>query len=259
MFFTTVIILLAGHAFSQTWVARGSNPQDYDMGGDPTISHGSEGGCYIQSIASEIDGFGDWMVQIESGNYLNKGIRISAFVMTENVENSAHLWVRVDGLELEALSFDYMDARPISGTTDWKLYEILVDVPEGSLSISYGIRLIGTGIVQVDGLKVEQAFQTWSYQNSGIYETVLGFELIQNHPNPFSHSTTIHYVLSNSDYVTLNVVDLTGKVVESLVNGFQPAGEHHVEWTPKDLPGGVYIYQLQGGETSDSKKLILRK
>jgi hypothetical protein len=88
---------------------------------------------------------------------------------------------------------------------------------------------------------------------------VLGFELMQNHPNPFSHSTIIRYALPNSDYVTLKVFDLTGKVVESLVNGFQLAGEHQVEWLPKDLPGGVYFYQLQGGETSESKKLILQR
>ena len=149
-------ILLAGIAFGQNWFPAGSHPQDYYMGGDPMVSQGAENSGYIKSKVSEIDGFGTWMTQIKADTYLGKEIRLSAFVKTKDVDTWVGLWMRVDGNET-TLSFDNMEDRPITGTSDWRKYEIVLDVPEGSSSIYYGILLAGTGEAWVSGMQVELA------------------------------------------------------------------------------------------------------
>ena len=152
-------ILLAGVAFGQNWFPAGSQPQDYDMGGDPTVNHGAENSGFIKSKVSEIDGFGTWMTQIKPDTYLGKEIRLSAFVKTKNVDTWVGLWMRVDG-NATTLSFDNMEDRPITGTSDWRKYEIVLDVPESSIGILYGILLAGTGEAWVNGMQLELAATT---------------------------------------------------------------------------------------------------
>ncbi len=67
--------------------------------------------------------------------------------------------MRVDGNET-TLSFDNMEDRPITGTTDWGKYEIVLDVPESTIKIFYGILLAGTGEAWVNGTQLELAVAT---------------------------------------------------------------------------------------------------
>ncbi len=156
LIFVSAFILLAGVAFGQDWFPAGSHPNSYDMGGDPTLNQGDENSGYIKSQVTEIDGFGTWMTMIEPDKYLGKGIRLSAFVKTKSVNSWVGLWMRVDGNET-TLSFDNMGDRPITGTSDWQKYEIVLDVPESSSKILYGILLAGTGEAWVSGMQVELA------------------------------------------------------------------------------------------------------
>lgn len=85
------------------------------------------------------------------------------------------------------------------------------------------------------------------------------FKLYQNYPNPFNPTTTIKYNLHKSNDVTLKIYNLIGQELETLVNGFQTAGKHEINWQPNGLPSGIYFYRLQSGEFSQAKKLILQK
>jgi tetratricopeptide (TPR) repeat protein len=139
---------------SKDWFVAGSHPKNYDMGGNPTVKHGSEGVGYIKSKVSDAEGFGTWMTKIEADKYLGKRLRMSGYVKTKEVEDWVGLWMRVDGAD-GTLSFDNMQNRPIKGTTNWKKYEIVLDVPENSTGIFYGILLGGKGQAWVDGLQLE--------------------------------------------------------------------------------------------------------
>jgi hypothetical protein len=57
----------------------------------------------------------------------------------------------------------------------------------------------------------------------------------------------------------LNIYNLAGQEVAKLVNELQSAGEHEITWQPKRLPSGLYFYQIQTEEYSETKKLILQK
>lgn len=170
-----VVGIAQGLAQTFNWSPTGSRPQDYDMGGDPAVSHGSANAGFIKSKVATINGFGAYATSISPGQYLGKGIRLTAYVKTENVQNYdpqrgtgwVGLWMRVDGPG-GPLSFDNMSFRPRTGTSDWEQHAIVLDVPENSTRIVFGILLNGTGEAYVDGLQLAPAARTWVIQNTGV-------------------------------------------------------------------------------------------
>ena len=82
------------NVYAQTWYAGGDRPQDYEMGGNPTVSHGAQNAGFIKSKVSTINGFGTWMARMTPGQYLGKGLKLSAYVKTTNVKNWAGLWMQ---------------------------------------------------------------------------------------------------------------------------------------------------------------------
>ncbi len=85
------------------------------------------------------------------------------------------------------------------------------------------------------------------------------FQLFQNHPNPFNPSTHIRYALAESGQTNLTIYDIQGKVVETLVNEYQPAGYYSIQWNAADRPSGLYFYQLNSQGSNVTKKLLLQK
>jgi|GEM_PF-5126698 len=83
--------------------------------------------------------------------------------------------------------------------------------------------------------------------------------LDQNYPNPFNPSTTIRFGLSESTHVTLDVFNVIGQHVLTIVDSERGAGTHEIRFDASDLPGGVYIYRLQAENYSEMKKLIVLK
>ena len=92
------------------------------------------------------------------------------------------------------------------------------------------------------------------------------FKLHQNFPNPFNPTTAISYQLTAVSYVTMEVFDLLGREVGTLVRGIQSAGTQTVTWNASTFPSGVYYYRLQArpvaGQTAafiESRKMVLMK
>jgi hypothetical protein len=85
------------------------------------------------------------------------------------------------------------------------------------------------------------------------------FALSQNNPNPFSRTTSIQFTLPISGCTTLDIYDVTGRVVATLVDGEVQAGVHSVVWDRKDAASGVYFYKLESGDRSLTKKMTVVK
>lgn len=83
--------------------------------------------------------------------------------------------------------------------------------------------------------------------------------LSQNYPNPFNPSTVIRYQIPVRSKVQLQVFDMLGRKVATLIDGSVEAGYHQVTFNGRDLASGIYIYQLRTGSTVVTKKLILIK
>ena len=90
-------------------------------------------------------------------------------------------------------------------------------------------------------------------------ETPLTFALDQNYPNPFNPTTTIAYSVPVSGSVTIEVFDLLGRSVSTLVDGTINAGQHTVEFDASNLPSGMYLYRLTAGEKVETRKMMLLK
>ena len=85
------------------------------------------------------------------------------------------------------------------------------------------------------------------------------FSLQQNYPNPFNPTTLIRYAIPSDQHVALNVYNLLGQKVITLVDGLQKAGQHEVNFNAINLASGVYFYKLETGTQSSIKKMILMK
>ena len=83
--------------------------------------------------------------------------------------------------------------------------------------------------------------------------------LEQNFPNPFNPTTQIEFSLPQAMHVKLNVYDVLGRNVASLTNGLVAAGKHTMSFDARALSSGLYIYQLEAGNTVITKKMMLMK
>jgi len=88
--------------------------------------------------------------------------------------------------------------------------------------------------------------------------------LRQAYPNPFNPRTTITYLISQAGQVKLDIYDLAGRHVSTLVSEHVDIGEHQVQWNGKDDTGsqvasGVYLYQLRAGDLVETKRMVLLK
>lgn len=127
------------------WFLDGETPQDYAIGIEPTLL--LNGKVYLKSQVAHPAGFGTLMQAFQGSQYRGKRVRMIATVKTQAVQDWAGLWMRVDGKNHHVLSFDNMQDRPIRGTLDWKQYAIVLDVPQESTGIFFGILLVGPGEV----------------------------------------------------------------------------------------------------------------
>lgn len=90
------------------------------------------------------------------------------------------------------------------------------------------------------------------------------FFLYQNHPNPFNPVTTIRYQVPKETDVMIEIFNLLGQKVRTLVNEFKAEGYYSVEWNGKNdfeqsLPSGIYLYKMTAGSFSETKKMLLLK
>ena len=90
------------------------------------------------------------------------------------------------------------------------------------------------------------------------------FELRQNYPNPFNPTTTISFDLPEDANVMVDIFDVAGRKIRTLINEPKEAGTHQVMWDGQDDHGnsvasGVYVYRIQAGDFVQSKKLLFMK
>jgi len=85
-----------------------------------------------------------------------------------------------------------------------------------------------------------------------------------NQPNPFNPRTTIQFSLQNDGPTSLEVFDVAGRRVTTLLRQRLGAGPHRVDWNGTDASGnhvasGIYLYRLESGEFSQTRRMLLQK
>lgn len=158
LYIVPVFLLLAFKSSTETinikgWFLAGSSPANYEIG----IEQNSERKgkvAYLKSIKSGT-GFGTIMQSFFPESYLGKRVRLSGYIKSQDINDWAGMWFRVDGEDRKSLSFNNMQNRPIEGTSPWTKYEIVLDVPAKSKAIAYGVLISGGGQVWIDDLSFE--------------------------------------------------------------------------------------------------------
>jgi hypothetical protein len=134
----------------------------------------------------------------------------------------------------------------------WNYYFVKNDGSMGVHNTKYAVSLL------------QKALGTYPLDVKTINRIPTIYALNQNYPNPFNPSTTISFSLPQTQNVRVDVFDILGNLVKTMVNGSYPVGTHQVIWNGVDKNGarvssGVYIYRLIAGPFTSTKKMLLMK
>jgi hypothetical protein len=140
------------------WLIAGSAPKDYEFSRDGTTAASGKFSASI-TAKSGASGFGTLMQIIGADNYRRARWKLSGYLKTENATR-AQMWMRVDGPDHKIVSFDNMDSRPVTGTTGWTRYEIVLNVPADGVDIAFGFFLAQAGKVWGDNFRLEKIEST---------------------------------------------------------------------------------------------------
>jgi len=142
---------------------------------------------------------------------------------------------------------------------DLLVVNVVADINHGNdkkITISdFSNALTFKGIL--DDLKISNINPTAIDQEENLYPK--SFVLLQNYPNPFNPTTTINYELSKGESVKIEVFDISGRLIETLLNQYHEPGGYSVNWNASNVGTGVYLYRITAGQFTDVKKCILLK
>jgi hypothetical protein len=192
-------------------------------------------------------------IQTASIRFEYDGRRIRIDSLSVNADSRTIVLKRVDNGRGYAL----VDVAGLDGTMDTRL------LTKGFVEVSV------TALAPIQEEPITVVAHTYSSKAELTSETVKqirfnsassvprAFSLQQNYPNPFNPSTTIGFAIPVSSHVTLTIIDLLGRRVETLIDENREAGEYKVQWNAANLSSGLYFYRLKAAGYTDTKKLIL--
>lgn len=177
------------------------------------------------------------------------------------------------GLNYSPNSMNVIAGDTISWQGDFTMHPLSsVSVPAGAVTFHQATGTVFTYVVLIAGAYnyrcdfhfssgMTGSFTAASITGISIYRTSqpLAFQLEQNYPNPFNPVTIISFDIPVNSFVSINVFNLIGQKVSVLVNENMAAGSYSKSWNAASLPSGVYIYKLQAGALTATKKLVLIK
>jgi hypothetical protein len=152
-------LLTAGVGWSDEtpkgWFKAGTSPKDYESATDREVVFKGKPSASLKSIVEKPAGFATLMQMSKADTFRGKRVRFSGSIRSKDITESAGMWLRIDGLKGEPLGFDNMEKRPIKGTTEWKKYDIVLDVPANAKELAFGLLLAGPGQIWMADLNFE--------------------------------------------------------------------------------------------------------
>lgn len=185
----------------------------------------------FEAAATEKNVLLSWSTSTELNN---AGFEIQRKSLTNQTGWQKLGFVNGNGTTTGSSSYSFIDENPVTGTSLYRLKQIDFD---GSFKIFNSV--------------------------SVNFEAPTEYTLSQNYPNPFNPNTIIDYSLAKAGFVTLKVYNLLGAEIATLVNDYQEAGNHSVNFTIDDykdkIGSGVYFYKLVSEGYIQTRKMIILK
>jgi len=199
----------------------------------------------VHTVASVAGAIGDFWFQTN----------VSNVVPTDAITYGSWHWQKivVDGNSVSVTAWADGEAMPDTATYS---YEALTTT-EGPSFIIVGVTDDDSSSVQIDGIWYNETPAGLEISDEAPIAT--RFELGQNYPNPFNPTTHIRFNIPETASTRLTVFNVMGEEVATLVNDVMQAGGHTVSWNASSMPTGVYFYQLESTNFSQTKKLLLVK
>ena len=199
----------------------------------------------VHTVASVAGAIGDFWFQTN----------VSNVVPTDAITYGSWHWQKivVDGNSVSVTAWADGEAMPDTATYS---YEALTTT-EGPSFIIVGVTDDDSSSVQIDGIWYNETPAGLEISDEAPIAT--RFELGQNYPNPFNPTTHIRFNIPETASTKLTIFNVMGEEVATLVNGVMQAGGHTVSWNASSMPTGVYFYQLESANFSQTKKLLLVK
>jgi len=114
-------------------------------------------------------------------------------------------------------------------------------------------------LLYIDNIILSDSPEDPTAVSAELDELPVQLALRQNYPNPFNPSTSITFELNNPQHVTLNVYDIQGQYITTLLDGERAAGQHHVTFDAGDLASGMYLYRLETPQRTITRAMTLIK
>ncbi len=160
--------------------------------------------------------------------------------------------------------FNWIDANCIEVPASWTEYIYDLNDYNGEyVYIAIRCQSEGTMALYIDDVSIHSdgGYLVGNDDNS---VPALSTRLEGNYPNPFNPSTTIHYSLKEAGPVRIEIFNLRGQMIRSLVNESKASGSHKVMWDGKDKRGntmssGIYFFRMEAGKHSETRKMIMMK
>lgn len=154
--------------------------------------------------------------------------------------------------------------RKLSADTSWKKISFINGAGNSNAQVNYKYedKNLATGkyhyrLKQIDN---NGNYKHYALQNEVSVGVPQKFALSQNYPNPFNPSTKISFNIPEAVNVTLEIYDITGKLITSLIdNKLYQSGYYTIDMNGASLSSGTYFYRLQAGEFIQTKKMLLLK
>jgi len=257
-------------------------------GGDIYYYHDSDSNCFIVSFVGipkyyqgqRIASVTFEVILIPNGeigfNYISMEMEaetiFDVYSATIGIENSSG----ADGLEIQYNAPYTIDILSILITTDW-----LAVSPSSShtasgenevATVTFNAQHLDpgtyTGSIYLESNDSDNSSITipctltvtqTGIRDDEIPSIPIAFALNQNYPNPFNTSTVIKYELPHSSDVRIDIFNILGRKVTSLIDRHQPAGHHQAIWNADDFSSSIYFYKIQAGDYTETKKMLLIK
>lgn len=119
---------------------------------------------------------------------------------------------------------------------------------------------VGRYVYRLKQIDFNGNFEYFELSNEVVVGVPVQFELSQNYPNPFNPSTKINFSLPSDSKVTLNIFDISGRLVSTLLNNeFKTANYYTVSFNGANLSSGTYFYSIRTDKNTETKKMVLIK
>lgn len=205
----------------------------------------------------------DYTVNVARTGNIGAGFNVASYFgdlqITDSIGTQLMRESTTDSLEL---THTFTKLRSTNDTISWS-FKFRAPLTAGIVDTLYaaGNAVNNDTLPDGDFWNFSPKFIVRILQPTSVHEPVVvsGYKLSQNYPNPFNPSTQIRFEIPSGSHVSLRVLDIAGREVATLVEGYKPAGVHEIMLEAANLSSGIYFYQLTTGTFQSTRKMILAR